>query len=187
MKRFLIRAVALGLFVLSLNQAWAGVWLYTGSLALRERDFESAFTFLEKAEKWDRGNPRVIYELGRISYALGSKTNRSEWFERAFVYFQALVTQLPYYGKGWLYLGLSRFALAKGSENRVDSKEWNDIKNDFRKGVEQEPGNAWIAYMTGTYYLSQDKTLSPEEREWALNQIKRALQIARPQKKSSNE
>ncbi len=182
MVRLLLRILAAGLFFITAQRAWAGISFYSGTVAFKAQNYQEAVSFFRTSEKWDSGNPRLFYELGRSAFLQGMKTGEEDWLKQSHLSFEKLADRLPDYGRTYAYLGFIYLTLQKRSENGLNLQEWNEIKQLFYKALEKEPGSAWIAYMTGRHFLAHAKFLSLEERQMALTQLKRSVTIFPPRR-----
>lgn len=175
------------MLVLSLfcvHKAWAGVWLYQGERAFKEKRYERARSFFEEAKRINPWDNRLNYRLGQAEWQLAFRTKDKDGFERAGLYFQNMAQALPFYGRAWLYLGLSELARERLSDDGLQPSEWQGIKKYFFMALEKEPGSAWTAYHFGESFLSQDHFLSEEEKEMAFSQMRRAMALG-PRRPSS--
>ena len=180
----LIRGGALVLFFFCIQKAWAGLSFYQGERAFKAQHYEQALFYFQKAVKQDPSNPRLIYDLGQAEWRRALSTKNERGFERASLHFRKLTRLLPFYGRGWLYLGLSELARERLSEDGVQPSEWREIKDLFIQARQKEPGSLWISYHVGESYLSQWGLLTEAERKMAFDQMRRAM-APRPQGPSS--
>lgn len=173
------RVTALLICLLLAQKAWAGVWLYQGERALERKYYSLAYAYLEKAQRADPSNEKIRYLLGRASYDQSRRTRDLVWLQSSLRHWTAFTEALPYYGRGWLYLALTRLSGEKQSQDGLTSEEWAKIKPLLEKAYQQEPGSAWVAYMTGTSFLSNEPFLTREERQEALLRIQKSVTLRR--------
>ena len=178
-QKIVLRLLALALCLFSLKQSWAGVGMDRGKMAFGHKDYPHAVSVLERALKWDPKNPELLYWAGLASWTQGKKTNQLPWFSKSTRTFRKLTGELPYDGRGRLYLGLSRLAEERASRDGVTLSEWFEIKKLLLEALEKEPGSSWMASTVGTNLLSQNQFLVPEEREEAFRLLQKSVSIHR--------
>ncbi|MBI3313087.1 MAG: hypothetical protein HYZ83_02495 [Candidatus Omnitrophica bacterium] len=180
-----VRLFALGFLLLSLQKAWAGVWLYQGEMLLKDQKLDLAFSLLEKAHRWDPENPDTLYELGQSALTLGIDKENSVWIEKGQDYFKKLNQKLPYFGHATFYLAQSQLELARKSSRTLTSEEWSKIETWIDQAKVQEPGSPWMEYMTAVMLLSAENLwLTPEKKQQALRQIKNSISSYYPEQVS---
>ncbi|HXV27532.1 MAG TPA: hypothetical protein VD913_01065 [bacterium] len=175
-----IRLLALLLCLFSLQRAWAGVWIYQGERAFKDKNFVAAFNELQKAEPWDQNNPRLNLLFGESAWHLGVREKDAQWFKKSRSYLQPLTQQLPYFGRGWLYLALSRLGYEDQSVDGVTFAEWNEIKPFLENALQGEPTSPLILYLIGLKYLTYSEYLEAHEKELAMKRIKKSLSLHYP-------
>ena len=84
-------------------------------------------------------------------------------------------TEMPYYGRAWIYRALSRSV----QTTRLAPQDRRLIKLWLVRGVEAEPGSAW-AYYVAAETLLEAGPLSDAEKAMVLTWLQKAAQYAPP-------
>lgn len=181
-----VRILAVGLCLLAIQKAWAGVYYEEGFLAFKERNFDKASEKFERALRWDSANPRLLYDLGQSDWQIWLEKKDEKRLESSRVYFEKLTQELPYYGRGWAYRALVELtSIRQNAKGEIGREEWRDkILPLFSQAYEREPASAWMAYVTGTHLLAYSQFLSEEEKEEAFNRLKKSVFLRHPDKPS---
>ncbi len=157
--------MALILCLVSLKEAWAGISLYRGEQALRRKDNESAYRYLNEAVRFDRKNIFMLESRAKASWNLAKKENSLKAYARSHEDYRQLSDAAPFSGKAVLYTALSKKALYAAAGAGLTSGKWSEIKKLLETALSREPGSAWMAYMAAKTYAENASKLSGEERE----------------------
>ncbi|MBI3307295.1 MAG: O-antigen ligase family protein [Candidatus Omnitrophica bacterium] len=95
-----------------------------------------------------------------------------------------LTQEMPFYGRGWLNLGLSRLQAQEASPDGVTSAEWPALRDLFQSAYQKEPGSAWVCFVTGRTLLSYPQYLSKAEKQSALGRLRKSASIHFPNQAS---
>ena len=162
---------------LSIQKSWAGWELYQGSLAFKDKKFVAASGALSNALKQDSANPALLDLWVRNAWHLGVESKDKAGFETAAIFSEQLNQQMPYFGRAWLYRALSRIYLKRLSGEKNNPEDWEEIKGWIEKAYKAEQGSPWMAFMTAKWLLSETAFLSPEEKQQALDRMKKSLSL----------
>lgn len=179
--KIILRGFLLICFFISLGKAWAGVRFYEGMQAYQQKHYEKALSFFNQSEILDSLNPELKDYAGRSAYYAGLEDRDEGMIRLAADKFAALLRQLPFYGRGWVFLGLSHAALKQMDPTNTEIQD-SEILRYFEKGLSREPGSAWAAYLTGEQLLRKTP-LTHDEESKGLDYLKKAASIkfdARP-------
>jgi len=174
-----VRIFAVILCALSVQQAWAGIWLYRGERLFKDRKFEPAVYATEKVPGMSRG-PLGDSILGQSALYLGIESEKDPWYERALVPFERLTTTTPSYSRGWLYLALTRIQLQSSEEGMMNRDAWEDLKPLLLRAIRLEPGSGWVAFHAGRSMLLHEPFLSSAEKQTAMSLLEKSVRIHFP-------
>ena len=163
--RWLIRFFSVFMFLVSAKYAWSGIWFYRGQSQLEQGRPGVAVRYLETANIRDHKNPELLFLKGKAAFEQGVKVQDSAWFEGAVMQFEEAARGIPYYGRVWMYLALSRINMENASEDGLTNLEWKFIAPIIEKAYQLETNSAWMNYVAGSNLLSNVRHLSAEERK----------------------
>lgn len=167
-----LRLFFLCLCFVSFQKAWAGWWFYEGKQASKVQQWDRAAEYLRLANRWDPGDPEIQYLLGRALYRWGRTEGAGSILEEARSLLSELTNRLPFFGKGWLYLGLTNLAL---EENDMTVAGWEKVKTYLYRAHEREKGSAWMNFMVARTLLANHHFLTPDEKKQALLLMQQAI------------
>lgn len=170
----IIRIVALVLIFLSVPRAWAGIKQYQAKMYMLDGDIRPAIEKLEQSLDLAPNDPSALYALGEAAWKLGLQERKAAWIKYAEKHFERLTQIVPFYGRGWLYLGLSRLYLYR---HQSASDRWKEALAHLQRAYELEPGSAWMAYTSSTAVLSFDPEIPEKERLAAWRSLRQSVEI----------
>lgn len=154
----LCRFAGAGFFLLCAVQIGPSFHFYKAERAFQGKDYSHA---IEEIRKVSRNSRRLYLE--------GQSLLQTHQYEAASQVFEQLTQQSPRFGRGWLYLALAH--------QEIQTSEWESIKGWLFKAQALEPGSAWVHYQIAKVFILHKELLSPQEKEWALQQMTFALQL----------
>ena len=180
--RRIIQGLALVLCLLSLRQAWAGVWVAAGHEALEKGLWGRAFMNARQAERLGTLDKRVFEDAGQSALRMGIQYRSRSLLRVSRGYFMQLNRELPYWGRAWIYRALGETIMESLSPDGVSFGEWKKIEPLWIKGYRQEKGSAWVAFEVGTHLLAYRRYLVPPKQKWAAALLKKSLLISPPRR-----
>ncbi len=173
----ILKLCAAGLLFFSAQKSWAGFDFYQGYRAFKNKKFAAAADALAQALRYDASNPEILDLWIRNAWFLGVESKNKAWFEKAAVFSEQLNRTVPYFGRAWLYRAMSLLYRERLSGNTLDPDPWRSIKNFAARAYETERGSPWMGYMVSRLLLSEAPRLSPEEKQQALDWMKKSLSL----------
>lgn len=162
----MVRFAGLGFFFLCVVQINPAVHFYKAERAFQNKDYPQAIAQVQKAPP---GSRRLYLE--------GQSFWQTRQYEAASQTFELLTQQSPRFGRGWLYLALSRTAFLEAQGQSLPLSEWEKIKGWLLKAYALERGSAWVHYQTAKVFILHKKLLLPQEKEFALERMTFALRL----------
>jgi O-antigen ligase len=166
--QWIVRISAWALFLIAAQKTWAGIYIERAEYAIKQQRYEEAIHFSDKVMKIEAEIPQTLFVKGRASYALGN-------YEDSGKDFQAVTHSLPYYGRAWLYLAMSKVGASK-SKGLLSQAEKQEIFSYLEKAEAQESGSAWVKYQIGATYL-RVKPLTDSDIKMGIKLIREAIAI----------
>lgn len=174
---FLLRFCVFVFFLIALEKAWAGLWLYQSQEAFQAGDYYQAKLLSERALLWDEDNPAVLLQAAKSNWYDGTKQKDSAALREGERLFLRLIQELPFYGKGWLYAGLSKLAYTSLEGEKLTEPQWREVQHLLEEGYRREPGNSWMAYVAGLHFLAYSDFLNGESQKKALSMLETSVGI----------
>jgi len=177
---WIIRLFAGLLFLMSVHQAWAGVWLYRGQQAIKRNDFLKASEYFKKSIQVIDRNPALHDQLGRSLYSLSGEDKNPSYLQEALDSFTLVTERTPMNGRGWLYRAMIQLRVEQSSEEGLTSKKFDEIKGFLMKAIKLEPGSSWVAFKAGKTFLAGKDYLHLEEKALAMQLLEQSILIHFP-------
>ncbi|HTL47455.1 MAG TPA: hypothetical protein VL688_05270 [Verrucomicrobiae bacterium] len=165
------------LFLLCSSLTWAGVYAYQGSLAFKAGDYETAETLFDRASALGWSDPTSLYEEAQSFWKKGLAKKDVQSIGRARDKFRETVRWVPVFSKARLLRLQAEAKMAALEKRPIDAAAWASWEKEIESIVDEQPNNAWINYMAGTFLLSRGGALDPEEQLRGAALLKRAVDI----------
>ncbi len=183
--RILLRGVMLLLFFFSIEQAWAGVYLYRAEGFFREGNTSEALKAFEKVRKIDPNNLRLLKGIALLEEKNALNAKEVSIYLRGMKAFEDYLNVMPYDGRAYLSLARLRLELAKRTgEKGFSPRDLEAVKKLLAEAKRRSPHDAGIRFEAGKIFLTQNIPLSPEEQATVLEDIRHAVELKFYLKKS---
>lgn len=179
-----IRVVALLLVLLCSQKAWAAFWFYQGKAAFDQKALDSALSSFQKSQQIDPKSSKSLFYLARTQWEIAEQTKDFGQLIQSKNRFKEFTLHLPFYARGWIYQALAVLRSEERSADGVTQEEWNSIQPIFEKAIEQEPGSAWIKFMSARSMLRYDNFLNEPGRKKTSQYLKESVLFHDPDQPS---
>ncbi len=163
----IFRAAVFILALFSAQKAWAGVSLYAANRAFLARDFSAAAEAVQKSVKMDPFNRAARFLLGKSLLEKGKKESDAVLLQKAENVFSDLTREMPFYGRAWAWLGLSKIAVQAAGGEKITEGEWKKIQGCLLTALDREPSSAWLSWTVSKQLLAHSDFLNAEEKQRA--------------------
>lgn len=173
-KAFWMRAGILLYLFTAFAYASSGVYAFLGNEFLLKGNADKALAFYRKADRW-LSRQSAVYEGAALSARTLASKDKA-FHSQTLFYMTQWAAAAPASGKARIFLAETLAKLYLDKELQAQGS-WKEIKVLLKEASALEPGNAWIAYKSGSLALAFKDQWAEGDEETVLRRLAKASRI----------